>query len=97
VTDHEAAAVATLEAATGKGARISPSMREGIIGVGRAWDRAEEIDELKVIPQLAARMLEWATAINGLIPTEGPDDAFAEIGRTLNVRNRVPRRSNRAG
>lgn len=88
MVSHEKAATATLNEARKKGAKISPSMREGILGVGRAWDLAEATDELRVIPQLAARMLEWCQAVAGLVPAERPADAFNEISTKLNTRTK---------
>lgn len=88
MTGHENAATATLNEARKKGAKISPSMREGILGVARAWDEAEALGELKVIPQLAARMLDWCQAVAGLVPAERPADAFHEISQKLNTRTR---------
>lgn len=90
MVSHETAATATLNEARKKGAKISPSMREGILGVARAWDDAESegLPGLKIIPQLAARMLEWVQAVQGLVPAERPADAFNEISTKLNTRTR---------
>jgi hypothetical protein len=84
---HEQAAVATLAEARKHHAKILPSMREALIGTARAWDLADELGDLKTIPQLSARMLDWVIAVQGRIPTEAPADAFVDISRELN-RNR---------
>lgn len=86
---HEQAATATLAEATKRHAKIPPTMREGLLGIARAWDRAEESGDLKVVAQLSAKTLDWLTAVQGRIPTEAPADAFSDISRELNKRRRV--------
>lgn len=86
---HEQAAIATLAEAVKKHAKIPPTMREGLVGVARAWDLAEAEGDVKIVPQLAAKTLDWLTAVLGRIPTEAPSDAFSDIGNELNKRRRV--------
>jgi hypothetical protein len=93
VVSHEKAATATLTEARKKGAHISPSMREGILGVARAWDEAEAVGELRFIAALARQMLEWVQAVQGLIPAERPIDAFNEISQHLSSRQRGVKRA----
>ena len=81
---HEIDAYGTIHAANEKGARLPSSLSGGLLGVARAWDRAEADEKATyLVPQLARQLLEYVRAVQALIPEEVVEDAFKSIGARL--------------